>query len=155
MKEEPDKKPIDPELESRIVALVLGEASDFERSELDLLIAERPELAAFKAEVENVHGVLSEVGKGEFAVDAEDWKLSSDKRKKLLAAFEGKSVARSDRPKLGLRGWTNWRFVMAASAAVVVVGITTALIIPLQQARTAARRSIQAEHGWLMDNYAP
>ena len=46
MKEEPHNPWTDPELEARIVALVLGEASDFEREELNRLIEERPELAA-------------------------------------------------------------------------------------------------------------
>ena len=47
MKEEPHNPSIDPELEARIVALVLAEVSDFERDELDRLMRERPELAAF------------------------------------------------------------------------------------------------------------
>ena len=48
MKEESQNPWTDPELEARIVALVLGEASDFEREELNRLIEEWPDLAAFK-----------------------------------------------------------------------------------------------------------
>ena len=58
MKQESGHPSIDPELEVRIVALVLGEASDFERDELERLIQLRPELAAFKSEIENVNGLL-------------------------------------------------------------------------------------------------
>ena len=55
MKEEkePHGPRIDPELEARIVALVLGEASDFEREELNRLIEEWPDLAAFKEALNN------------------------------------------------------------------------------------------------------
>ena len=41
-----------PELEARIVALVMGEASDFERDDLLRLLEQRPELAAFHAEMQ-------------------------------------------------------------------------------------------------------
>ena len=44
MNEETHNSTIEPELEARIVALVLGEASDFETEELKRLIALRPEL---------------------------------------------------------------------------------------------------------------
>ena len=56
MKEESHNPRIDPELEARIVALVLGEASDFERDELNRLIEERPELAMLKDQVKNIKG---------------------------------------------------------------------------------------------------
>ena len=64
MKEESHNPWTDPELEARIVALVLGEASDFERDELNRLIEERPELAAFKEQIQSVHGLLRDVGDG-------------------------------------------------------------------------------------------
>ena len=39
---------IEPELEARIVAMVLGEASEFEQEELERLVSERPELVLFR-----------------------------------------------------------------------------------------------------------
>ena len=52
---------IEPELEARIVALVLGEASDFEREELGRLIEERAEVKLFYDRIANLHGMLREV----------------------------------------------------------------------------------------------
>lgn len=83
---------IDPELEARIVALVLGEASDFEREELDRLIASRPELADFQFEMQRVHGLLNTVGSGEFEAPQEDWKLPADKRNAVLAVIRGEAT---------------------------------------------------------------
>ena len=65
MNEETHNLPIEPDLEARIVALVLGEASDFETEELDRLIKSRPDLAAFKHEMEQVSKLLHEVGQNE------------------------------------------------------------------------------------------
>ena len=61
MNDEPNPT-IDPELEARIVALVLGEASDFEAEELQRAIDARPELAEFKAQIEGVDGLLHALG---------------------------------------------------------------------------------------------
>ena len=83
MKEESQHPSIDPQLEARIVALVLGEAADFERDELNRLMDVRPELAAFKAHIESVHGLLQGVGEGEVGVD-EDWKLPAERRRAVL-----------------------------------------------------------------------
>jgi anti-sigma factor RsiW len=60
-----DKKPemensISPELETRIVAWVAGEASAFEAAELERLIQEKPELAVFKRRIAAVQGLVAE-----------------------------------------------------------------------------------------------
>ncbi|MFO1003657.1 MAG: hypothetical protein U0936_25275 [Planctomycetaceae bacterium] len=59
MNEETHNSTIEPELEARIVALVLGEASDFETEELLRLIAARPELAEFVKEMQQVHELMA------------------------------------------------------------------------------------------------
>lgn len=82
---------IEPELEARIIALVLGEASDFETEELNRLIALRPELAAFKQQMEEVHGLMTEVGAGEFEAPGDDWKLPADRRNVVLATIRGEA----------------------------------------------------------------
>lgn len=89
MNEESKHHPIEPELEARIVALVLGEASDFESDELNRLIAGRPELAAFKLSMQQLHGMLDKIGQGEFEAACKDWKLPSDKRNAVLTAIRG------------------------------------------------------------------
>jgi hypothetical protein len=89
MKEEPLHPWIEPELEARITALVLGEASDFEREELERLIEEKAELAMFRKRMEAVHGLLREVAAGEMGADDDDWKLSDERRQAVLAVIDG------------------------------------------------------------------
>ena len=92
MNEESKNSRIEPELEARIVALVLGEASDFERDELNRLIKLRPELASFKSRMQKVHGLLRDVAASEFVPQGEDWKLSSDRRNAVLAVIRGEAT---------------------------------------------------------------
>ena len=92
MNEESHNPSIEPELEARIVALVLSEASDFEREELNRLIEQRPELAAFKSQMQLVHGLLQDVGTGEYAAPENDWKLPADRRSAVLAVIRGEAV---------------------------------------------------------------
>jgi anti-sigma factor RsiW len=87
--------PLDPDLEVRIVALVLGEASEFERDQLMQVIAERPEVASLHARVEMVHGLLAEAGKGEAFANDHAWKLPSHNREQLLAVLLGEKPASS------------------------------------------------------------
>ena len=95
MKEESQNPRIDPELETRIVALVLGEASDFERDELNRLIKERPELATLKEQIQSIHGLLRDVGTGESVAEDDDWKLSAEKRSAVLAVIGGEAEEQS------------------------------------------------------------
>jgi len=81
---------IEPELEARVVALVLGEASEFEAGELERLMEERPEIRLFKRRIETVHELLGEaVG----PQDTAGWKLSQEKRRELLGVI-GSPAAR-------------------------------------------------------------
>src|SRR5471032_768917 len=73
---------IAPELEARVVAWVLGEASAFEIAELERLSAEKPELAIFKRRIEAVHGLIVEAARP----DAQPLRLAPELREKLLAA---------------------------------------------------------------------
>ena len=116
MNEETHNSTIEPELEARIVALVLGEASDFETEELHRLIALRPELAAFQKEMQQVHGLMgavASISRRALApvVDTNNtlatteasafrlmetpdanWKLSADRRQSVLAVIRGEAV---------------------------------------------------------------
>jgi len=91
MNEEFNNHRTDIELEARIVALVLGEASEQDREQLSRLIEERPELAAFKSEIEAAHGLMSCVGTTEWPASENDWKLSPEKRGSILAVIRGES----------------------------------------------------------------
>ncbi len=92
MSEELHNIPIEPELEARIVALVLGEASDFEAEELNRLVALRPELAAFKLQVEQIHGSLKHVSTGELETPEAEWKLPAERRSVVMAAIRGETT---------------------------------------------------------------
>ncbi|MEM7014697.1 MAG: hypothetical protein AAF585_24815, partial [Verrucomicrobiota bacterium] len=91
---------IDASLEARLVALVLGEASDFEREELERLMEERPELEVFVEQIQAIHGQLTDLSLGERgsapAVDGEpdvEWRLEPKARAELLSTLSGKPVA--------------------------------------------------------------
>jgi Mg-chelatase subunit ChlD len=93
MNEETHNSTIESELEARIVALVLGEASDFETEELHRLIALRPELAAFHQEMQQVHGLMQIIGAGELETPDSNWKLSAERRESVLVVIRGEAMA--------------------------------------------------------------
>lgn len=74
---------IEPELEARLVASVLGEASAFEAAELERLMLEKPELEIFKRRIEAVHGLIGSAVRPEQA----PLRLAPERRLKLLAAM--------------------------------------------------------------------
>ena len=147
MNKESKQPPISPELEARIVALVLGEASDFEREDLERLIQERPELAAFKADVQRTHGMLQVIGSGDpigtEKQQDEDWKLSADKRGHVLDVIAGKAtvddtpqstqqvVDLSDKAKRLLEGNTFFGYSKAAAVLCAVGSIATLALLGL------------------------
>jgi|GEM_PF-1508430 hypothetical protein len=71
-------------IESRVVDLVLGEASGPEVEELERMVAEQPEVRAFKQRLESLHGLLGETLVPE---DDEEWKLAPERRAQLLEAL--------------------------------------------------------------------
>ncbi|MEO1834369.1 MAG: hypothetical protein ABGZ49_02650, partial [Akkermansiaceae bacterium] len=76
---------IEPEIEARVVALILGEASDFEAEELERMMEERPEIRVFKRRVESVHGLL---GNTLAPGDDAEWRLAPETRANLFEAIE-------------------------------------------------------------------
>ncbi|MFP6880958.1 MAG: hypothetical protein VCA34_08410, partial [Roseibacillus sp.] len=76
---------IEPEIEARVVALILGEASDFEVEELERMMEERPEIRVFKRRVESVHGLL---GNTLAPGDDAEWRLAPETRANLFEAIE-------------------------------------------------------------------
>ena len=81
------ERELPPELEARIVAWVLGEASAFEAAELGRLCAEQPEVALFKRRIETVHELAGEAERPMSATERESLRLSAEKRAKLLAVI--------------------------------------------------------------------
>ena len=71
---------IEPEVEARLVAWVLGEASAFEAAEMERLIGEKPELAIFKRRIEAVHGLVGLALRPEQA----PMRLAPERRAKIL-----------------------------------------------------------------------
>ncbi|MCX8155316.1 MAG: von Willebrand factor type A domain-containing protein [Verrucomicrobiae bacterium] len=164
--------PSDPrqDMEARIVALLLGEASPFEEAQLLQAIRRDPELAAFYRDMQKTVGLLREVaqphaqGIKESTAPAPAPKLSPARRAALLAALETSpgaatppaaqgSVA-SVPPKpvpasLGRRVWRriqqpigpDMRWVWKLAAAVVALAMLASLLMPaLSPAKAKAAR---------------
>ena len=119
------------------MALVLGEASDFETEELNRLIELRPELAAFKLQMQRVHGLLQEVGAGEFEAPVGDWKLPTERRNAVLAAIRGEATVPAATPdvnpstqqRVSSKRRLRWTLVKVA-AGVCVAGFVGAMALP-------------------------
>ena len=92
----------DEALEARVVAWVLGEASDFEAEELKRLCEEQPELEVFRRRIEAVHGLAGEAMRAPLV----DWKLPPQKRAKVLALME----TPRERPEASMKEKTKRHF---------------------------------------------
>ncbi|MEQ1831224.1 MAG: hypothetical protein ABL921_35080, partial [Pirellula sp.] len=127
--------PIDTEVQVRLMNLVMGEASDFERDQLQLMMEQRPELAAYYRHLEHLHGLLCEVGAGEPSMDNEpansdeDWHLPADRRERVLSVLAGvhqnlptMTVLASSTNTIPKSVWSRWATagVMVAAASVLV-----------------------------------
>ncbi|MBL8855089.1 MAG: hypothetical protein JNK57_14075, partial [Planctomycetaceae bacterium] len=152
MNEETHNLSIEPELEARIVALVLGEASDFETEELERLVKSRPELAAFKHEMEQVTQLLHEVGHQDLETPDANWQLPNERRQLVLDVIQGKVTtaaietrveAVSEPPRFRRRRWM--RFVEATVATAILVVLIGLMLPAVQMSRESARRLAKAE----------
>jgi Mg-chelatase subunit ChlD/tetratricopeptide (TPR) repeat protein len=76
----------DEQLEARLTAWVLGEASPFEIAELESLVAKSPELQLFLNRTRAIHSLLQEAETTANEPN-EDWKLPPGKRFKIARAF--------------------------------------------------------------------
>jgi Mg-chelatase subunit ChlD len=162
MTDQPHNSRIDPELEARIVALVLGEASDFERDELNRLVRERPELASLEEEIQSVHRLLLDVGAGELAAADDEWKLSAEKRSGLMAAFSGDVTEQPAKPfvhKSGAPqhrvGGSLFRSVKTTLVGVCFAGLIGVLSITafqLSRSTTSGRVRELASKGATLEN---
>lgn len=121
---------IEPELEARLTALVLGEASDFERDELGRLLADRPELALYQKRLETMHRLLREVAKGESGEEAGGWRLAEERREALLEKL-GAAPAREEAVVVmsGRKRRLPWGLVIRIAACVAVAALVLGLML--------------------------
>jgi Mg-chelatase subunit ChlD len=130
---------VDPALEARIVALILGEASDFERSELESLIESQPELKAFHQRIQSTHQSLQHAQAPD-QVDAENtWKLPRAKSDALLEKFRSAAevqAAPEEAPSIEKKRQFKLSPWLGVAAAIVILCLT---VLPL------ARRAAEGE----------
>ena len=86
---------IDPEIESRLAALVLGDLSAPQAEELERLILEHPGLRTCKERLASIHERLPEALVPQ---DEEEWKLSQERRARLLKTFAAPAPAGGSSP---------------------------------------------------------
>ncbi|MGJ8696962.1 MAG: YfbK domain-containing protein [Verrucomicrobiaceae bacterium] len=129
---------IEPELEARLVALVLGEASAFEKEELERIMAERPEVGIWKRRMEAVHGLLGDAAKVE---DDAEWKLSGERRAKVLGVLKGTVEEEPIRVEVKKRRYSKQSLSALAAAiaiGVVIVGTSNRLKVKSEKSGVAA-----------------
>ncbi|XZE19509.1 YfbK domain-containing protein [Pirellulaceae bacterium SH449] len=142
---------IEHELQVRLLNLVIDEASDYERDQLMHLMEQRPELKLYVEHLRHMHGLLVTVGGGDWnkeplpMADDVDWKLSDERRAKLLETLAGTTEVTSTKraflrsPIVSNKKVSQWLRVAAVAASVCF--IAAILMLPAQQAaREAARR---------------
>ena len=111
--------------EARVVAVVLGEASDFEREEVARLCEESPELQVFRRRMEAVHGLIGESRVQNPESRPNTWKLSKSRRDEVLAKLgEKETVVAGPKRKVRFLGLNPWQHasLIAAACLVVVAG---------------------------------
>ncbi len=126
----PEPQPwIDPALEARVVAAVLGETSSFEASELERAVAENPELSIFQRRIQAVHALVGT------AVRSENPKilLSPERRRKLLETIGVPSVVQEEKVQVIAPRRPAWwsPHVLLRVAACLVVGLIVLSVVPI------------------------
>ena len=108
--------------EARIVAVILGEASDFEREEIERLCEENPELQVFRRRIEAVHGLLGESPAENLESQSSRWQLSKERRAAVLEKLGEKEtmVAGPQHKKARVRPYV-WQAVACAGLAVLII----------------------------------
>lgn len=143
---------IDAALEARVVAWVLGDASEFEAAELARIVEEKPELAVFKRRIEAVHGLVAEAVRP----GGEPLRLSPERRQKVLDVIGSAAVAGggpavfpgrpSKRSRLS-------RWVLPLAACVVLGFAAVGLMMPVYnsvQMKASRLSSMTLEHDRLL-----
>ena len=125
--ENPTPQPwIDPALEARIVASVLGETSAFEAAEIERLVAANPELALFKRRIEATHGLL----KSASLPESPKLQLSPERRLKLLETIGVPAVAPPKQVHViaAPSPWWSSPLMVRAAACLIMIGLAGAVL---------------------------
>lgn len=136
---------IEPELEARVVAWVLGEASAFEAAELERLVEEKPELAIFKRRIEAVNGLVRMGTK-----HSPRLRMSEERRAKLLESIGAKPITETSNIVI-LKGKPQSSFtkrILAIAAILVLAAMLLGLLMPaVSGSLDRARRPHQTDAG--------
>ena len=117
---------IDPALEARIVAGVLGETSAFEAAELERVLAGNPELAIFKRRIEAVHALVGVA----FLPKQPKIQLSPERRRKLLETIGVRPEAPRKKVKaipFPFAAWLSPHILSRIAACLIIGGIIALL----------------------------
>jgi hypothetical protein len=107
----------DPDMEARVVALILDEVTVAEREAIEEHLAQSPDLRLFRQRIEQVHGLLSHHDV------PEDWHLPQERRARVLTTISATS------PPSKPRWWTHPVFRIAA-VLVILGAITLPFLLP-------------------------
>ena len=129
---------VDPALEARLVAFVLGEASDFEAAELQEALDGQPELQAFHDRIKTAHETLQRA-EAPPSGSRPAWRLPSERRAMLLERFRDtaepaeRSETSTARPlaRMTHRHWRTRRAAAIGIAATIALLLVGALVIRL------------------------
>ena len=137
---------VDPALEARIVALILGEASDFEKAELLGAIEKQPELKAFYKRIHDTHHALLRTESPSHPTHELAWKLPAEKREALLEQIRSPAdpatpeLARASedqgRKRIRLAPW------LAIAAAIILLATAGVSTLAIRTAKDAAKARI-------------
>lgn len=142
---------IEPELEARITALVLGEASEFEADELEKLLKEKPELAIFRRRMQAMHELLGEAVKPE---PDENWQLSSERRASLKNTLT-KSQPATTQKKSRIVDRHQWRSAVSIAACLLVCVVLFAFMTPLYKSGSLRKSESQVFEPEIISYSAP
>ncbi len=119
---------LEPELEARVVALVMGESSAFEAEELGRLMEDRPEVAAFFERMSGLDGMAREAV---CPPDVEEWKLSEGRRGKIFEKVAERKLAEEEMERRLFVAKRAQRNVLIGVAACFVVSLFLVVMGPV------------------------
>ena len=118
----------DPELEARVVAMLMGELSEFETAELEQELEKSPELRLFRDRMVEVQSLITTVETE--AGDDEEWKLSPERRKNLLDSFAEEPERAIEREVSTTS--IQWKNIASVAACFVLTMLVMAVMFPVK-----------------------
>ena len=120
--------------EARVVAVVLGEASAFEKEEVARLCEEYPELAVFHRRMESLHDLMGESsGRTQEVAAVESqgkqsaqWKLSEERRSKIMEKLGEKETM----VKLSSKRKPVLPIFLKLAACLLIFGMVVSVLVP-------------------------